>query len=74
MDLDDLIDQKHHEYGVKASEWLVLGQEELNEETLAKKKHEVWLNKIDRKPGEAKPKKIKKVRFSIKGQERREET
>jgi 16S rRNA U516 pseudouridylate synthase RsuA-like enzyme len=45
---------------VKDKEWDILGSDELTEDSLAKKKHEKWINKLDvkfNKPVSTKPKK-----------------
>jgi len=39
-DIDEIIDKKKHPKVVTAKEWEILAQDELNEEGLAKKKHE----------------------------------
>lgn len=39
LDLDDIIDLKKFSYDVKDSEWQIISSDELNEETLAQKKH-----------------------------------
>ena len=45
-DLDDLIDDPNgFQALVNDKEWAVLSQDEHSEETLAAKKHEIWLRK-----------------------------
>lgn len=46
-DIDDLIDRKKTIKIITDKEWEILAQDELNEESLAKKKHEEWLKSID---------------------------
>ena len=46
-DVDDLIDKKKAAKVVTEKEWDILGSDELNQDTLAKKKHEDWLKSID---------------------------
>lgn len=50
-DLDDIIDKKKYPKIVTDKEWEILASDELNEESLAKKKHEEWLKSIDCKFG-----------------------
>ena len=50
-DVDEVIDKKKIPKVVTDKEWEILASDELNEETLAKKKHEEWLKSIDCKFG-----------------------
>ena len=46
-DIDEIIDKKKMIKIVTDKEWEILAQDELNEEGLAKKKHEEWLKSIE---------------------------
>lgn len=66
-DLDDLIDDPTA-FGdlVTEAEWKILGADELNDESLAMKKHQKWLQKneirpvVEQKAPKKKKKKVKK--------------
>lgn len=59
-DMDEIIDDPEaFTQLVTDEEWLVLGADELNQEELQKKKHEVWLKKNDIKAKAAAKKKRK---------------
>ena len=46
-DLDDIIDKKKYPMIITDKQWEILASDELNEESLAKKKHEEWIKSID---------------------------
>ena len=60
-DLDELIDDPDaFNQLVSDAEWKILGADEMNEETLAQRKHEIWMSKNTGKVEKAKKKKKKK--------------
>lgn len=72
LDLDDIIDQKNACHGIKDTEWFILAQDELNQDSLAKKKHEAWMSKIEHRRKFSGKKKVKKVKNCMSGQKRSE--
>lgn len=64
-DIDEIIDDenKFNLRLISKKEWDILSADELSEESLAKKKHDEWINNLDKnkeKPVKVKKKKVKK--------------
>lgn len=79
-DLDDIIDKKKIPKIITDKQWEILASDELNEESLAKKKHEEWLKSIDCKFGsvgvagkKTEPEKKKKKKKDVKPEDKNQD-